>query len=83
MSNMFRNWNNWFSASSQTAMLALEAQSVIALRLMRIAADGALARSEATRMVTAKVQALGEAQAAAAVGSVTTPSNREESRGRL
>jgi len=42
-------------------MLALEAQTVIALRLMRIAAGGALARSETTRMVTEKVQALGEA----------------------
>ena len=52
-------------------MLALEAQSVIGLRLMRIAAGGALARSEATRMVTEKVQALGEAQAVAAVGAVT------------
>ena len=70
MSNAFRVWNNWFSVSSQTAMLALEAQSVIALRLMRIAGGGALARSEATRMVTEKVQALGEAQAVAAVGSV-------------
>jgi hypothetical protein len=55
MSNLFRSWNNWFSVSSQTAMLALEAQSVIALRLMRIAAGGALARSETTRMVTEKV----------------------------
>ena len=41
MSNAFRVWNNWFSVSSQTAMLALEAQSVIALRLMRIAGGGA------------------------------------------
>ena len=73
MSNAFRVWNNWFSVSSQTAMLALEAQSVIALRLMRIAGGGALARSEATRMVTEKVQALGEAQAVAAVGSVNRP----------
>jgi hypothetical protein len=76
MSNAFRVWNNWFSVSSQTAMLALEAQSVIALRLMRIAGGGALARSEATRMVTEKVQALGEAQAVAAVGSVTGRNRR-------
>jgi hypothetical protein len=52
-------------------MLAFEAQSVIALRMMRIAAGGALAKSELTRMTTEKVQALGEAQAAAVVGSVT------------
>jgi len=71
MSNAFRVWNNWLSLSSQTAMLALEAQSVIALRLMRIASGGALARSEMTRMTTEKVQALGEAQAAAVIGSVT------------
>jgi hypothetical protein len=76
MSNLFRIWNNWFSVSSQTAMLALEAQSVVALRLMRIAAGGALARSETTRMVTEKVQALGEAQAVAAVGSVTGRNRR-------
>jgi len=76
MSNAFRVWNNWFSVSSQTAMLALEAQSVIALRLMRIAGGGALARSEATRMVTEKVQALGEAQAVAAVGLVTGRNRR-------
>jgi hypothetical protein len=71
MSNAFRVWNNWFSLSSQTAMLALEAQRVITLRLMRIAAGGALAKSEVARMTTEKVQALGEAQAAAVVGSVT------------
>jgi len=52
-------------------MLALEAQSVMALRLMRIAAGGALAKSEMTRMTTEKVQALGEAQAAAVAGSIT------------
>jgi hypothetical protein len=76
MSNLFRSWNNWFSVSSQTAMLALEAQSVIALRLMRIAAGGALARSETSRMVTEKVQALGEAQTVAAVESVTGRNRR-------
>ena len=76
MSNAFRVWNNWVSLSSQTAMLALEAQSVIALRLMRIASGGALARSEATRMVTEKVQALGEAQAIVAVGAVTGRNRR-------
>ena len=57
-------------------MLALEAQSVVALRLMRIAAGGALARSETSRMVTEKIQALGEAQAVAAVGSMTGRNRR-------
>jgi hypothetical protein len=77
MNNAFQVWSNWFSASSQTAMLAFDAQRVIALRLMRIAAGGASARSEVTRMVTEKAQALGEAQAVAAVGSVTGRSPRQ------
>lgn len=58
------------SLSSQTALLALEAQSVVALRCMRIASGGALAQSEMTRMISEKVQALGEAQTAAAIGSI-------------
>ena len=63
MINALGIWNNWVSLSSQAAMLPLRTQSVIALRLMRIA-GGALARSEAeaTRMGTEKVQALGDAQ---------------------
>jgi hypothetical protein len=71
MSNAFRIWNNWVSLSSQAAMLPLHTQSVIALRWMRIA-GGALARSEAeaTRMGTEKVQALGEGQPVAPVGSM-------------
>jgi len=77
MSSAFRMWSNWFAVSSQTAMLALEAQSVIALRLMRVAAGGASAQSEMTRMVTENVHALGEAQTAAVVGSVTGRSSRQ------
>jgi hypothetical protein len=71
MNKAFRMWNSWLTVSSQAALLALEAQSVIALRLMRVAAGGASARSEMQRMVTEKVQAFGEAQTAAAVGSIT------------
>jgi hypothetical protein len=44
-----------------------EAQNVIALRLMRIAAGGVLGRSEARRMVAEKVLALAEAQTATAM----------------
>ena len=77
MSNAFRIWNNWVFLSSQAAMLPLQTQSVIALRLMRIA-GGALARSEAeaTRMGTEKVQALGEGQPVAPVGSMTGRNRR-------
>ena len=77
MSNALRLWNSWFTVSSQTALLALEAQSVIALRCLRVAAGGASAQSEMTRMVTEKVQALGEAQTAAAIGAVSGRSGRQ------
>jgi hypothetical protein len=76
MSSAFRLWNNWLSLSSQTALLALEAQTVIALRCLRVAAGGAPAQSEINRMITEKVQAFGEAQAAAAIGSVGGRSGR-------
>jgi len=72
MINALGIWNNWVSLSSQAAMLPLQTQSVIALRLMRIA-GGALARSEAeaTRMGMEKVQTLGEAQLVAPVEPMT------------
>ena len=77
MSNAFRIWNNWVSLWSQAAMLPLQTQSVIVLRLMHIA-GGALARSEAeaTPMGTEKVQALGEVQSVAPVGSITSRTRR-------
>jgi hypothetical protein len=76
MNNALRIWNGWFSVSSQAALLALEAQSVIALRIMRVASGGALAQSEMSRMVTEKMQAFGEAQTAAAIGSITARDSR-------
>jgi hypothetical protein len=44
-------------------LLGYDVQRVIALRAMRIAAGGAAARSEITRMVTEKVSAAAEAMA--------------------
>jgi hypothetical protein len=45
-------WNAWYSLSLQAARLAWEAQSVVALRCMRIAAESTQGRrSEAHRMV--------------------------------
>jgi hypothetical protein len=70
MLSAMRTWNAWFALSSEAALLGLEAQHVIALRLMRLAAGGALAESEAGRMVAEKVEALGEAQAAAAIAAM-------------
>lgn len=55
----------------QAALLGFEAQGVMALRMMRLAAGGARGRSEAERMVTEKIAALTEAQAAAASAAIT------------
>ena len=70
MLNTMRTWNAWFTLSSQAALLGLEAQSVMALRFIRFAAGGPLARSETGRIITEKVQALGEAQTAAAIAAI-------------
>jgi hypothetical protein len=59
--------NPWLTLSLKAFQIGLEAQSVIALRLLRLATGGARARAEAGRMVTEKVLATGEAQAVAAV----------------
>jgi hypothetical protein len=71
MSDLTRMWNTWFSLSLQGARLAWEAQSVVALRLLRIAGESAHGRrSETHRMVTEKIAALTEAQTAAAIAAV-------------
>ena len=66
MSSPMQAWNAWCALSLQTARLGWEAQNVIALRLMRVAAQSAGNQPEARRMVTEKVAAFAEAQAAAA-----------------
>ena len=70
MSNPVQAWNTWCTFSLQAARLGWEAQSVIALRMMRLATPSAGSRTEARRMVTEKVAALAEAQAAAAVAAI-------------
>jgi hypothetical protein len=53
-----RIYNAWFALSLQVTRLAWEA-SVVALRLMRIASEGAHGRrSETHRMVAEKIAAL-------------------------
>lgn len=64
------NWNPWLALSAQAALLGLEAQRVMALRLMRLAAGGARGQAEAGRMMTEKLAALVEAQAAAVAGAI-------------
>ena len=55
-------WLAWFDA----AAFATEAQWVVALRMVRLAAGGALAATETQRMVSEKVLAGAQAQIAAA-----------------
>jgi hypothetical protein len=72
MENPAQMWKSWLVLSSQAAWLTWEAQTLVALRLMRLAQGGALAQTEAQRMVTEKVAAMTEAQgivAAAIMGS--------------
>jgi hypothetical protein len=70
MSSPMQAWNAWCALSLQTARLSWEAQNVIALRLMRMAAQSPANQTEARRMVTEKVAALGEVQAAAAAAII-------------
>jgi len=57
--------NPWLDLSFKAFQLGLEAQSVIALRMMRLASGGPRAQAEARRMVTEKATATAEAQLAA------------------
>jgi hypothetical protein len=65
-----QEWNAWCALSLQTAWLGWEAQNVIALRLILMAAQSPGNQTEARRMVTEKVAALAEAQAAAATAVI-------------
>jgi hypothetical protein len=62
--------NPWLSFGLKAWQIGLEAQSVIALRMLRLAAGGVRAEAEASRMVTEKIMAAGEAQMAAAMGAM-------------
>jgi hypothetical protein len=55
-------FDSWFALARKAAQLGFEAQNVVALRLMRLAAGGTLGQSETMRMVSEKILALGEAQ---------------------
>jgi len=49
---LFNLWNEWFRA----AEFAYQTQSVVAMRLMKIAAGGAPGAAESTKMVQEKAQ---------------------------
>jgi len=58
----------WFDLTMRTTLLAFEAQRVIGLRMMKMAAGGRAAGREAERMVTEKGEALTEAATILATG---------------
>jgi hypothetical protein len=62
-------YNPWVILGFRAVQIGMEAQSVVALRMLRFASGGA--RSEANRMVAEKVAAAAEAQAAAAVAAAS------------
>jgi hypothetical protein len=63
-------FNPWLTLSLKAIQMGFEAQSVIALRVLRLAAGGARMEAEATRMITENAAAAAEAQAVAAVAAM-------------
>ena len=63
-------FNPWLDLSFKAFQLGLETQSVVALRMMRLASGGARAQTEARRMVSEKAAAAVEAQVAATAAAV-------------
>ena len=58
-------WNAWLALTFQASRLTWDAHGVIGLRLMKLAGGGPAAASEASSMITEKVVAFLQAQAAA------------------
>ena len=54
---MARRNSSWLGLSMSAMRLGLEAQSVIALRMMKMAAGGAAAEAEMRRMISEKTRA--------------------------
>ncbi len=67
---MARNRNPWLQLGWQSWALATEASSVIALRTLKLAAGGAAAEAEATRMIAEKSRAALELQAMFVAGAL-------------
>ena len=60
--HMKNPWNTWFDLAADTWRLGWEAQTVVGLRLSKLATGDAAAIVEAQRMVTEKMLAATEAQ---------------------
>ena len=63
--------NPWLDLTFRTLQLGAEAQTVMALRMMKLAAGGAAATTESQLMVTEKIEAAAAAQAHLAVSLMT------------
>jgi hypothetical protein len=63
-------FNPWLSFGFKVWQMGLEAQSVVALRMLRLAAGGARAEAEASRMVGEKILAAAEASASATAATM-------------
>ena len=73
-------FGNWLSLANKTARLSMEAQGVIALRMMRIANGGPAAQSEIETMFSEKATAMGQAQLAMAEGFMTNADQNKTAR---
>jgi hypothetical protein len=62
--------NPWLTLSFKAFQLGIEAQSVVALRMMRLVSGGAGTRAEMGRMIQEKAAAIAEAQFAATAAAV-------------
>jgi hypothetical protein len=60
-------FNPWVTLSMRVFQLGVEAQSVIALRMLRLASGDVRGQDELNRMVVEKMTAVAEAQMAATV----------------
>lgn len=63
--------NPWLRLSLNAFRLGAEANSVVALRMMKIASGGPAAAREAQLMVSEKIQTAIEAQSQLAIGAMT------------
>jgi hypothetical protein len=60
----------WIALTLKAMQVGFDAQNVIFLRMMRLSAGGTCGQSEARRMVSEKIAASAEAQAAAVSGII-------------
>jgi len=61
-------FNPWLVLTFKAVQLGLEAQSVVALRMLRLASGGAHSQAELSLMVGEKIAAVAEAQVVTAAG---------------